>query len=75
MSDKIKPGDALSEEEEGILALLDKAFEDGIVVVFGAAGMTVEDIIEAMHGHRPGVNLMIIGEAHQAVPGDKTVLN
>jgi hypothetical protein len=68
------PGDALPEEEEGILALLDKAFEDGIVVVFGAAGMTLEDIIEGMHGHRK-IKFMIIGEAHQAVPGDKTVLN
>lgn len=75
MSDEIKPGDQVPNEEQGILDLLDDAFEKGIIVIFGAAGMTVEDIIEATHGHRPGVNLMIIGEAHQAVPGDKTVLN
>jgi hypothetical protein len=75
MSDEMKPGDSVPDEEAGILKMLDEAFEKGIVVIFGAAGMTVEDIIEATHGHRPGTRLMIIGEPPHTVPGTKGVLN
>jgi hypothetical protein len=71
----MKPGDAVPDEEAGILKILNEAFEKGIVVVFGARGMTVEDIIEATHGHRPGTRLVFIGEPPHTVPGDKHALN
>ena len=71
----MKPGDPIPDNEDGILKMLDEAFEKGIIVIFGASGMTIEDIVEATHGHRPGARLMIIGEAPHTVPGDKTVLN
>lgn len=57
-----------------LLSLLAKAAEDNLIVVFGPPGLTLRDIIEAMHGHLKA-SFMIIADEEQAVPGGSDLVN
>ena len=70
-----EPGENVPEGGE-LDSMLRQAAAQGIIVVFGADGMTVDEIMHALiHPQHAKNRLMIIGDAPHTVPGDSSALN